>query len=436
MATTVHGCTLWEIELALDAASAADTWVVGEIERQRPADLFVFSPGWNTSVDSARGLSVAMSALIAEQLAPTRRQSTGFLTALWPFLLFSDDEPAADGPIIDADASPNTRDVPAASVAAPSRTVSGAELALSLSPAFPNHKAELARIGVLLDSRASDPLQLAELHWLASGLVTTTNPGPEDDGESTARTARTRTALDTLASLAPPRDHGCQVGAFDRLWLGGRELLRVLTYYEMKNRAARVGRLALAPMLACLQLRCPDLRVHLIGHSFGARMVAYALTDPRSALGSPVRSMLLLQASFSHFSFAPTLPYTPARCGALAEVSDRVNGPLICTFTLADRAAGWWYPHASLLAAQGARQMRDLGFRWGALGHDGFQQDGVVQLRLGPVGLHYQWQPGRLHSLDSTQVINRDLSWRAGAHSDIRKPEIAWAAVSAAGLHR
>jgi hypothetical protein len=57
-----------------------------------------------------------------------------------------------------------------------------------------------------------------------------------------------------------------------------------------------------------------------------------------------------------------------------------------------------------------------------------------VSRRLEPAGSWYDWQAGTFYRMDANQVINRDLSWLAGAHSDIRKPELAWAAVSAAGL--
>ena len=58
-----------------------------------------------------------------------------------------------------------------------------------------------------------------------------------------------------------------------------------------------------------------------------------------------------------------------------------VNGPLLATHTLADRAVGWWYPTASMLSHSDSESATDLTYRWGGMGHDGYQQDDVVSIR-------------------------------------------------------
>jgi hypothetical protein len=57
------------------------------------------------------------------------------------------------------------------------------------------------------------------------------------------------------------------------LWTGAREVLRTLSYYEMKNRAGLIGQQGLGPLLANLAGPSGAPRIHLIGHSFGARLV-------------------------------------------------------------------------------------------------------------------------------------------------------------------
>ena len=411
MATSIGGCAHWEIEFGADGLPCTEGQLFLATERDRPEDLFVFCPGWNASVQSARRLSDAMFGLLAEQLPPARRAGTGFVTVLWPSLLFPEDEPAA------ANAGPTVS--------------SGADLAVALASAFPDQKAELCRIGFLLDSRPRDPQRLAELHRLTSGLVTSANCPVEDDGESTVRIARTRAVLAAMATLGPPAQGGDE---FDQLWSGGRELLRVLAYYEMKSRAGTVGRMGLRPLLARLAHGNSPPRVHLMGHSFGARLVSFALADLPPAPVSPVRSLLLVQAAFSHFAFAPCSPFDQCRRGALADAAERVDGPLVCTFSASDRALGRWYPNASMLARQDSEDNAAFGHRWGALGHDGFQQDDVVERVLRPAGADYDWRPRTFHRLDANQVIKHDLSRLSGSHGDILHSEIAWAAVSAAGL--
>jgi len=426
----------WEIEFDQAGGLLTDGGLSATLARGGPSDLFVFCPGWHTGRDSARELSAAMFGLIAEALPAGRRASTGFVTVLWPSLLFPEDAPALDGPVLTGPAGPfeATPELPAP------RPSSGAALLAALAPAFPGQHGELARIAQLLDTRPREMGRLGELHRLASCLVTTPNTAVDDDGECLARTARTRVALEALALLAPGASAGLG-DMFGTLWSGGRELARVLSYYEMKNRAGLIGEVGLGPLLDRLQASRPGLRVHLLGHSFGARLAGFALAG-LSGLVSPVKSLVAVQGAFSHFSFAGELPIAPSRAGALAQFADRVDGPLLATFSAADRALGWWYPNASALVSQHDRgrraaSARELGYRWGALGHDGYQQRSVVSRRLEPAGSWYDWQPGTFYRMDANRVINRDLSWLAGAHSDIRKPELAWAAVSAAGLgHR
>src|SRR5439155_2151229 len=149
---------------------------------------------------------------------------------------------------------------------------------------------------------------------------------------------------------------------FSRLWHGARELLRTMSYYEMKNRAGVIGRRGLGPLLADLQERNGQLRAHLLGHSFRARLVAFALSGlPATATGqaSPVKSLLLIQGAFSHFAFSPGKP------GALATMADRVDGPLVATHSVHDRAVGLWYPNASRLARQNNQDLDDFNFEWG-----------------------------------------------------------------------
>ena len=115
-----------------------------------------------------------------------------------------------------------------------------------------------------------------------------------------------------------------------------------------------------------------------MGHSFGARLVAYSLAGLRAnqtGAASPIKSLALIQGAFSHFTFGATLMVDPTRSGALAGIGDRVNGPLLATFSSADRAVGWWYPAASMLANQDSESATDLVYRWGAMGHDGYQQN-------------------------------------------------------------
>ena len=230
---------------------------------------------------------------------------------------------------------------------------------------------------------------------------------PRTKGEAALLTADPNTVLTHAAAMAPAADDDAQgIGnPFTALWSGAREVLRTMSYYEMKNRAGVVGTNGLGPLLASLT----GVRIHLIGHSFGARLVSYALSGlPGTATGaaSPVKSLTLIQGAFSHFTFASTLPFDGSRGGGLAGLGRRVDGPLVATFTSADRAVGWWYPTASMLARQDSQADDDVLYRWGAMGHDGYQQNpAAVTMPLAEAGKPYSFAPGTFYVLDANDVI-------------------------------
>ncbi len=220
-------------------------------------------------------------------------------------------------------------------------------------------------------------------------------------------------------------------------WLDtAKNALRCATYWEMKNRAGVVGRIGLGPMLAKIHAAAPALRVNLIGHSFGARLVSYALAglpDALTGAASPVKSLFLIQGAFSHFAFAEALPFDPVRRGELAGMAARVDGPLLTTFSSKDQAVGHAYPIASVLAGQDAAAATDLMYRWQGMGHDGAQAVDAATAVLGPPGTSYPFRRARWLNLDANQVIVHGPP-PSGAHGDIIHPEIAWAALAAAGL--
>ena len=118
-------------------------------------------------------------------------------------------------------------------------------------------------MGLLLDQQPQDPAKLIEFHQLVAGLVTTPPQGVEDAGEAALLTADTATAFGHAAAMAPHVATGAQgIGnPFAGLWSGGREVLRTLSYYEMKNRAGVVGQNSLGPLLGGLG---PDPAAHRV----------------------------------------------------------------------------------------------------------------------------------------------------------------------------
>jgi pimeloyl-ACP methyl ester carboxylesterase len=194
-------------------------------------------------------------------------------------------------------------------------------------------------------------------------------------------------------------------------------LINLGTYHLMKDRAGILGRAGLARSLDQIQDDYPGIRIHLAGHSFGCR----AITSAAAATRKPVASMTLLQAAFSHNSFSPS--------GGFRSVIDdaKCEGPIVITHSVKDEAVGLCYPIASRILRQTASSFGGANDRYGALGRNGARHtpeasDGDLL----PEGAPYAFAPGRIYNLQADDIIQ--------AHSDIVKPETAWALLSAAGL--
>jgi hypothetical protein len=224
---------------------------------------------------------------------------------------------------------------------------------------------------------------------------------------------------------------------FKRLWAGAKDALRVTTYWQMKERAGLVGRAGLGEgVLTRIAAEAEKTRVHLLGHSFGARLVSFSLSGLPARLEgehSPVKSLFLLQGAFSHFAFADKLPHDATRSGALKGMAARVDGPLLATHSQKDLAVARSYPAASFVNGDDSAAVADQVSRWGGMGYDGAQAVGAVAEQLSPPGKKYPFRKGAWLNLDGNKVIVHG-GLPSGAHSDIAHPHTAWAALAAAEI--
>jgi hypothetical protein len=415
MATQIAGLNYYELDFNADGTLGSDGGLPQAVQAGGIQDVFVLSHGWNCGVDSARSMYNGMFTLLAGMI-PDRLGTSIAVGIIWPSLLFPDDDPATAPP------TPST----------------GQQLAAALAPAFPQQQQNVATLGQLLDQRPQDSASLEQFHTLASGLVTSPPLAPEDAGPQAAITADTAAVFGNAAAMSKTPASSAQgiPNPFTSLWNGAEQVLRTTSYYEMKNRAGVIGRNGLGPMIGQLAVAKPGIRVHMMGHSFGARLVSFALSGlPPAATGanSPVRTLHLIQGAFSHYSFANPVPnFLVTGPGALSAFAGNINGPLLATFSAADRACGWWYPAASMLAHQDAESVDDLATQWGAMGHDGYQQSPPgTTITLAAQGTEYNFQPGSFYLLDANAVICADLSPFSGAHSDIQHAQVIWPIVDA-----
>ncbi len=430
----VTGFPYWE--MAFDqtgqlTSPATFDQLVAEVPQQALTDLFLMSHGWNNTPQAARDLYARYFGQIRALIDAgqgAKAASIGVVGIIWPSMRWADETPVAQ-----AGGAMSIRTHPP-----------DAALVTDLKAVYtePAQQQALDTLAQLLTTRPRDPQALVQFQQSMRALVATPDAAaaPEDNGDHLLFDLDAEQVFKDFSRLAPPRPIGGAAGVgdvFGSLWDGAKEALRATTYWEMKRRAGVVGQRGVGPLMMRLSSAQPNLRMHLIGHSFGARVAAFSLSglpDTATSTTSPVRSVFLLQGAFSHFSFASALPFDHSRSGALANMLTRVNGPFLVSHTLKDTAVGTFYPMASMLAHDDASATDDLLFRWGAMGHDGAQAVDAAEAPIGRVGTAYPFVSGGALNLDGNALIVNG-SPPDGAHGDIFHPEIAWASLAAAGLN-
>lgn len=124
-------------------------------------------------------------------------------------------------------------------------------------------------------------------------------------------------------------------GLLDRL--DPRMLVRALTVYQMKDRAGLVGSRGVGTLLRAALTAAPHARFHLIGHSYGARVLLNAVSRPEDGeLPRPVDSLLLLQAAVNHQCFSAQLADPPHAAGGYRSALSQVRLPILSTFSAHD----------------------------------------------------------------------------------------------------
>ncbi|MFB7396700.1 serine-threonine protein kinase [Streptomyces sp. NPDC056191] len=377
------------------------------LARQGLTDLVVFAHGWNSAPAGATRLCSDFFEPFPGLLAPG--VEAGYAGVIWPSMMFTG-EPVPDY--------------------------------RALVTVLPEKEPVLDRLTELLATAPADEAAFAEFGALLRELTDVTV-----DGDGRAGAAGPREPVPAFLVTDPlevcalftealEADAGAAEGfraGLGRYWKGAREVLRQATYYVMKKRAGRVGESGLGPLLGEVARAAPRVRVHLVGHSMGARLVAYALKGLPSG-ARPVASVTLLQGAFSHYAFAARLPHDPGRAGALRDLQNRVRGPVVACYSRHDTALGVFYPLACRLAGDSASLTRAAGLlgsddpRWAAIGHDGVQAVPGTAVRPLAAVLRDGVPASGCVSVDTADVVR--------SHSDICRAELARVVVSAARTGR
>jgi hypothetical protein len=196
-------------------------------------------------------------------------------------------------------------------------------------------------------------------------------------------------------------------------------LLNQFTYFAMKKRAGVVGDKLGGVTLSQLAPAQP-VRLHLIGHSFGARLVTAAAAAFQPSANLKLASLTLLQGAYSHNGMSSG--FNGGEVGAYAKVvaNSLVAGPITMTHTHNDSACTIAYPLASRLVHDTTQSLGDASDLFGAMGANGAQN--LLAPALAPNGTmakgtaSYPLTPGKVNRMLADACVTE--------HMDVTNPDV------------
>ena len=257
----------------------------------------------------------------------------------------------------------------------------------------------------------SEPYSADDLLAIWKGIV----------AESAPETPPSGSFGDFGGSPSPTRDDADVAGFFD---FDPRIVLRATTMLKMKDRAGVVGAKGVADTVRLI-LGKTRAQLHLVGHSYGAKVVTAALvhSDP----SRKAKSLLLLQPAINHLVFAPDAHN--GKPGSFRTAFDLCARPIMATHSRNDVPL---FRIFHLLA----RRKSDLGeaqvaagraSRFAALGGYGpqeFAPGEVSKLNIRSIGAAYPTP------VPSVRLIGLNGAIGISGHSDVSNPFTYWAALN------
>lgn len=423
-------------EFAVDKAgkpvdAAARQAIAAHFSAHEVTDLFVISHGWNNDMGEARELYrrffTGVGKLIDAKKVAGADRRFAVLGILWPSKKFAEEALIPGG---------------AASLGGHALSALQAQID-GLQGVFDNpHAADILRQAKALlpelETRPQARERFADLVRSLPGSPAKARAGDADDAAgrffalagaqvmerlaAPVMSAAPRGGAGGAAGLGSPAGGAAGFNPFGGITAAAQNLLNLTTYYQMKARAGLVGSRAVADLVRDIQARSPRTRLHLIGHSFGARLVASLALGAEGAKALKFATMTLIQAAFSHNGFADK--FQPEGFFRQVVADQRVAGPILVTHTANDKAVGLAYPLASLVAGQNAASLGGPSDPFGGLGRNGAQNTSeAVNGTLAAVGAASAFEAGKIYNLNADKVIT--------GHSDFCKPEVYYALLSA-----
>jgi hypothetical protein len=298
-----------------------------------------------------------------------------------------------------------------------------AQLETMTREASPAQRAKLEKARRLLpalagNARAQDEFVALVLSVLSRSTLDKTEGLPQ---------IRKQPGSELLARLSPPSADGTR-GIGDVLGtIAGSvgKFLNLTTWYVMKERSGTVGAKGVAAAVRALHDKRPDIRIHLVGHSLGGRLMASCAKALGGAPALQPDSLTLLEAAFSHFGFSADNGRGEAGFFRDVIAKQVVKGPFLSTFSAEDTVVGRAYSIMSRLAGDNTREIGDASDEYGGIGRNGpLKTREVANVRLRAAGTAYDYKIGVINNLDGSGGLIKD-------HGDVTSDAITYAFASA-----
>jgi len=203
------------------------------------------------------------------------------------------------------------------------------------------------------------------------------------------------------------------------------QFLNLTTWYMMKDRSGIVGANGVAKAVRDVKASRPAIKIHLVGHSLGGRLMASCAKALCTSPRLQPDSMTLLEAAFSHYGFsADNGDGVP---GFFRDVVAQkiVKGPLISTFSFQDTVVGNAYAITSRLAGDNTKAIGDAKDPFGGIGRNGTQKTKeAVNDVLHAAGKPYAFAADVVNNLDGSGGLITN-------HSDVTNTNVTYAFTSA-----
>jgi hypothetical protein len=425
--TVGRGNPLWILQYDKRGASRSPE----TLEQARAAvrsgdftDVFVFSHGWNNDWKAAtHRYNGFVDGFIAQRADDPDRRAL-LLGIFWPSALLvmpGEREPVFAAAVGDEPREPESDDL--------------ADIVEELD------RDAAARVRELAARRALDERGAEELAALLAPVYRSDGPELGEDGTPPAAPQLAESWLSGTAPVAPqPPPAAAQAGGEDDDDFGvvagrqagpqaaglldafnPRNAIRAASVWLMKDRAGRVGAEAVGPLVREALVES-EARVHLVGHSFGAKVALSALCS--RPVARPVHSVLLLQPAVNHLCFAEAGGGQAA--GGYRTALDRVERPVFSTYSAHDAPLTRFF-HWALRRSGDLREPLPAAWPeppspYAALGGFGpHGADGDTQrIPLKEPGRAYTLDPAkRLVAVDGTRSIK--------SHGAVSVPSTWWA---------